>query len=64
MDSAFLVFDLIGGDAVFSASAIPDVSSIQNFTTLKKRSGLLAEKRVSRVPAGNASPKIRPGASG
>jgi hypothetical protein len=44
MDSAFLVFDLIGGDAVFSASAIPDVSSIQNFTTLKKRSGLLAEK--------------------
>ena len=33
-----------------------DVSSIQNFRTLKKRSGLSSEKRVKRVPAVSASP--------
>src|SRR5260221_8700684 len=37
--------------------ARPEVSSIQNLMTLKKRSGLLSEKSVSRVPAGKASPK-------
>jgi hypothetical protein len=39
------------------ARATPEVSSIQNLITLKKRSGLSLEKRVRRVPAGKASPK-------
>jgi len=36
---------------------MPEVSSIQNLLTVKKRSGLSSEKRVRRVPAGKASPK-------
>jgi hypothetical protein len=42
---------------VLSSSATPEVLSIQNLITVKKRSGLSAEKRVKRVPAGRASPK-------
>jgi hypothetical protein len=57
MSSAFLVLDLIGSNAVLRASAMPEVSSIQNLMTVKKRSGLSSEKRVSRVPAGRVSPK-------
>ena len=38
-------------------SHFAEVSSIQNWMTVKKRSGLSSEKRVSRVPAGKASPK-------
>src|SRR6516162_2153712 len=30
---------------------------MQNLMTVKRRAGLLSEKRVSRVPAGKASPK-------
>jgi hypothetical protein len=32
-------------------------SSIENLMTVKKRSGLSFENRVSRVPASKASPK-------
>jgi hypothetical protein len=42
-----------------SESAPPEVSSIENLMTVKKRSGLSSEKRVRRVPAGKASPKAR-----
>src|SRR5258708_3848304 len=44
------------GTPVLRASAMPEVSSIQNLMTLKKRSGLSSEKRVRRVPASKASP--------
>jgi NAD binding domain of 6-phosphogluconate dehydrogenase len=55
-----------------SANATPEVSSIQNLMTLKKRSGLSLAKTVSRVPGGKASPKatgrirviLRPNVSG
>ena len=56
MNPAFLVFDLVVGTPVLSASAIPDVSSSQNLMTLKKRAGLSSETRVSRVRAAKASP--------
>ena len=52
MNSAFLVFDLVGGNAGFEGKRMPDVSSIQNLMTLKKRSGLSAEKRV-QLSSGN-----------
>jgi hypothetical protein len=42
---------------VLRSSATPDVLSIQNLMTVKKRSGLSSEKRVSRAPADKASPK-------
>src|SRR5260221_7040180 len=57
MSSAFLVFDLIRRNASPERSVTPEVASIQNLMTVKKRSGLSSEKRVSRVPAGKASPK-------
>ena len=58
MRSAFLVIDVIGRNArVLRSSATAEVLSIQNLMTVKKRSGLSAEKRVKRVPAGRASPK-------
>ena len=70
MDSAFLVFDLVGGEAGLKRKRDSRCSSIQNLMTLKKRSGLSSEKRVNRVPAANASPNstgrirviVRPGA--
>jgi hypothetical protein len=37
--------------------ATPEVLSIKNLMTVKKRSGLSSEKRVSRVPADKTSPK-------
>src|SRR5258708_27802266 len=57
MSSAFLVFDLIRRNASPERSVTPEVSSIQNLMTVKKRSGLSSEKRVSGVPAGKDSPK-------
>src|SRR5258708_11891037 len=57
MSSAFLVFDLIRRNASPERSVTPEVSSIQNLMTVKKRSGLSSEKRVNRVPVGKASPK-------
>jgi hypothetical protein len=42
---------------VLSSSATPEVLSIQNLITVKKRSGLSAEKRVKRVPGGRPSLK-------
>ena len=57
MRSAFLVFDLVGRTLVLSSRATPEVASIQNLMTVKKRSGLSYEKRVSRVPEDKASPK-------
>jgi hypothetical protein len=50
------------GKPVLSASAMPEVSSIQNLMTPKKRSGLSSEKSVSRVPAANTSPNSTGGA--
>jgi pimeloyl-ACP methyl ester carboxylesterase len=44
------------GRLFFSASAMHDVSSIQNLMTVKRRSGLSSEKRVNRVLAASASP--------
>jgi hypothetical protein len=44
MNSAFLIFDFVGGTPVLSASAMPDVSSNQNLMTVKKRSDLSAAK--------------------
>jgi pimeloyl-ACP methyl ester carboxylesterase len=44
------------GRLFFSASAMPDVSSIQNLMTVKRRSGLSSEKRVNRVLAASPSP--------
>src|SRR5258708_19755552 len=57
MSSAFLVFDLIRRNASPERSVTPEVASIQNLMTVKKRSGLSSEKRVSRVPAAKTSPK-------
>jgi hypothetical protein len=36
------------------ASATPEVSSIQNLMTVKKRLGLSSENRASQVPAGKS----------
>ena len=57
MNSAFLVVDLIRRNAGVELECHAEVLSIQNLITVKKRSGLSAEKRVKRVPAGRASPK-------
>jgi hypothetical protein len=44
MGSAFLVFDLVGGDAGFQSSAISEVSSIQNLTDPEEAVGLMGEE--------------------
>jgi hypothetical protein len=51
------ILELIARTPLLNASAMPEVSSIQNLMTVKKRSGLSFEKMINRVPAIKASPK-------
>jgi hypothetical protein len=55
VNSAFLVFDLIAGNACLEVKGNLEILSVKNAITVKRRSGLSAEKRVNRVPAVNAS---------
>ena len=56
MDSAFLVFDLVGGNAGLECERNAGRFVHPKLNHGKEAVGLSAAKRVSRVPTGNASP--------
>jgi hypothetical protein len=56
MNSAFLVFDLVAGNAGLEVKGDSRNRIDQKLMTVKRRSGLSSEKRTNRVPAANASP--------
>jgi hypothetical protein len=56
VNSAFLVFDLVRGDACFQCERDSGRFVDPNLRNLKKRPGLSAEKSVNRRPGGDTLP--------
>ena len=56
MDSAFLVFDLVGGDAGFQRERDARRFVHPKLDDPEEAVGLVVGERVNRIPAANASP--------